>query len=157
MDVFPLVSLIRWSPKGCHWYRWSWEDNYHYWSTQYDHHNHHYHYWSTQYGHHNYHYHYWWTQYDPYNHRYHYWSENRKSLPKARQTQGIEYFVSINSFSSKQKLRKTLISWSNFSLEIHRTNFNKIWYFNFNKFMWQLWQIHVTTYRKTYINSNKSM
>ena len=51
-----------------------------------------------------------------------------ETLPKAQRTQGIEYFDSFNTFSSKQKLQQALKSWSNFSLflfgkgpEIHKT------------------------------------
>ena len=36
-----------------------------------------------------------------------------RTLPMAQHTQGIEYFDSISTFSSKQKLQQALISWSN--------------------------------------------
>ena len=43
-----------------------------------------------------------------------------KTLPKplvtAQRTQGIEYFDSFNTFTSKQKLQQALKSWSTFSL-----------------------------------------
>ena len=55
----------------------------------------------------------------------------KKSLPKAQQTQGIEYFDSFDTFSSKQKLQQALKSWSNLSLALfgkgrgmHRTLIN---------------------------------
>ena len=38
---------------------------------------------------------------------------NKYTLPKVQWTQGIEYFDSINTFWSKQKLQKVLNSWSN--------------------------------------------
>ena len=41
-----------------------------------------------------------------------------KLLPKAQQTQGIEYFDSFNTFCSKQKLQHALKSWSNLSLAL---------------------------------------
>ena len=40
----------------------------------------------------------------------------KKTLPTEQRTQGIEYFDSFNTFSSKQKLQQALKSWSNFSL-----------------------------------------
>ena len=53
-----------------------------------------------------------------------------QTLPKAKQTQGIEYLDSFKTFSSKQKFQQALKSWSNFSLvlfgkglEIHVTTF----------------------------------
>ena len=54
---------------------------------------------------------------------------SQKTLLKAQRTQGIEYFDSFNTFSSKQKLQQALKSWSNFRLvcsakeEIHRLLF----------------------------------
>ena len=39
-----------------------------------------------------------------------------KLLPTAQQTQGIEYFDSFDTFSSKQKLQQALKSLSNLSL-----------------------------------------
>ena len=39
----------------------------------------------------------------------------KKTLLNARQTQGIEYFDSFDTFSSKQKLQQALKSWWNFS------------------------------------------
>ena len=41
---------------------------------------------------------------------------NKYTLPKAQRTQGIEYFDSINTFSSKQKFQEVLKSWSNVSV-----------------------------------------
>ena len=46
-----------------------------------------------------------------------------ETLLKAQQTQGIEYFDSSNTFSSKQKLQQSLKSWSNFSL----VSCGKVW------------------------------
>ena len=55
-----------------------------------------------------------------------------KTLPKAQQTQGIEYFDSLNTFSLKQKLKQALQFWSNFSLvlfgkgrELNAYNYDK--------------------------------
>ena len=42
--------------------------------------------------------------------------KTRKTLLQAQRTQGIEYFDSFNTFSSKQKLQQALESWSNLSL-----------------------------------------
>ena len=39
-----------------------------------------------------------------------------ETLPKAKRTQAIECFDSINTFISKQKLQQSLKSWSKFSL-----------------------------------------
>ena len=39
-----------------------------------------------------------------------------KTLPKAQQTQSMEYFYSFNNFISKQKNKQALKYWSNFSL-----------------------------------------
>ena len=41
-----------------------------------------------------------------------------KLLPKAQQTQGIEYFDSFDTFCSKQRLQHALKSWSNLSLAL---------------------------------------
>ena len=39
-----------------------------------------------------------------------------QTLPNTKRTQGIEYFDSFNTFSSKQKLQKALKSQSNLGL-----------------------------------------
>ena len=71
-----------------------------------------------------------------------------QKLPKAQQTQGIQYFDSFNTFSSKQKQKhqQALKSYSNFSLvlfgkgrEIYRTNLTNL-HNNFNKSMEQLYK-----------------
>ena len=56
-----------------------------------------------------------------------------QTLPKAQRTQGIQYFDSFNTFSSKQKHKQALKSWSNFSLvlfgkeqEIYRTTLTNL-------------------------------
>ena len=41
-----------------------------------------------------------------------------QTLPNAQRTQGIQYFDSFNTFSSKQKLQQALKSWSTLSLAL---------------------------------------
>ena len=62
-----------------------------------------------------------------------------QTLPKTQRTQGIQYFDSFNTFSSKQKHQQALKSWSNFSLvlfgkeqEIYRTTLTNLCN-NYNK------------------------
>ena len=43
-------------------------------------------------------------------------ASKQQTLSKAQRTQHIDYFVSFNAFSSKQKLQQALKCWSNFSL-----------------------------------------
>ena len=60
----------------------------------------------------------------------------------------IEYFDSFNTFSSKQKLQEALKSWSTFILVMIAMG---------GKYIEQLWQIHVTSWRNPYINFDKTM
>ena len=67
-----------------------------------------------------------------------------KNIAKTQRTRGIEYFDSLNTFSSKQKLQQVLKSWSNFSLvlfgngqEIQSTTLTNPSN-NYAKSMWQL-------------------
>ena len=71
-----------------------------------------------------------------------------QTLPKTQRTQGIQYFDSFNTFSSKQKQKhqQALKSYSNFSLvlfgkgrEIYRTTLTNLRN-NFNKSMGQLYK-----------------
>ena len=71
-----------------------------------------------------------------------------KLLPKAQQTQGIEYFDSFNIFGSKQKLQQALKSWSNFSL---------VCLPKCEKYIRQLWQIHATSLTNPCSKIEKSM
>ena len=79
-------------------------------------------------------------------------TQNKKNCQRHNGHQGIiEYFDSFNTFSSKQKLQQALKSWSKFSLalfckggEIHRGTLTNPCN-NWEKFMYQCWQIHIKT------------
>ena len=68
-----------------------------------------------------------------------------KTLPRAQRTQGIQYFDSFNTFSSKQKLQQALISSAWFCLA------------KGEEYIEHLWQIHVTTLTNPCSNLDKSM
>ena len=63
------------------------------------------------------------------------WHHLQQTLPKEQQVQGIEYFDSLNNFSSKQKLQD-LKPWSNFRLV----------------FFCKWWEIHVAILINPYNN-----
>ena len=66
--------------------------------------------------------------------------KNLKTLPEAQWTQGIEYFDSFNTFTSKQKLQRTFKYLSNFcfaKMEIY---------------VEQLWKNHVSNLKKIHVS-----
>ena len=82
---------------------------------------------------------------------------HNKTLPNAQRTHDIQYFDSFNTFSSKQKLQKTLKSLPYFSFVLFGKGRARNTWNNFDKSMKQLKQIYVATLANSFNNLEKSM